>query len=258
MDGLLHASARPMADDRPTTRARLAEPRALFRGLSHELCRPLISLRAGFDLLLAGAEGPISRDQTCHVQGLRGQCDELIRLTRTYLDHAGLVRSSEPIEWGTFRLGALLDEATRQFAVRVRSRGIDWQCRLEGEDDSVETDLGCFQQILGLLVENALVHTPAGGHVGIVARVGVDSWYVEVSDDGTGIPPERIEHVFEPLVRLDDGCHPPSGSGGRRGLGMGLAICRELASRLGAEIRLRSSTEAGTSVSIEFPRPAAI
>jgi signal transduction histidine kinase len=246
MDGLLDASA---ADRSAPQASRAAEPRQLFRGLSHELCRPLISLRAGFDLLLAGAEGPISPDQRCHVQGLRAQCDEMIRLTRTYLDHTSLVRSSVPIEWAAFRLGALLDEAARQFSGRAWARGIEWECILEGVDREVETDLGCFQQVLLRLVENALAHTPTGGRIVLSARAEADLWCVDVADNGPGIPVEEIDRVFEPLVRLSDGNRKSCG-----GLGMGLTVCRELVERLGGEIRLVSAPEVGTRVTIEFPR----
>src|SRR4051795_11340174 len=63
------------------------ELRSLLSNLSHELCRPLISLRAGFDLLLADSARPISRDQRGHVQPMVVLCDDLLRLTRSYLDY---------------------------------------------------------------------------------------------------------------------------------------------------------------------------
>ncbi len=248
MDGLLDTSAPPAAGDR--LKPRDFEPRELFQKLSHEFCRPLISLRAGFDLLLAGCEGPISQDQRGHVQELRAHCDDLIRLTRTYLDFAGLDRSSRTPEWGSFRLGALLEEVARQFAGRAAVRGIAWECRLEGPDATVRTDLAHFQQILGCLIENALDHTPEGGWAGVTARFDADSWQVEVSDDGSGIPARDIDRVFEPLVRLKTGSHAAAGS--RDGLGMGLAVCRELVAHLGGEIHLRSSAEAGTAVKVRF------
>ena len=87
-------------DSQPTAGANPARPlfehaelRAILSNLSHELCRPLISLRAGFDLLLADAARPISPEQRGNVQMMVGLCDGLLRLTRSYLDYAGLVQA---------------------------------------------------------------------------------------------------------------------------------------------------------------------
>jgi two-component system phosphate regulon sensor histidine kinase PhoR len=218
--------------------------RSLFASLSREMCGPLISLRAGFDLLLAGCEGPISDAQRDQVQTLRAQCDSLIALTRSFLDYAGPARAPRPTDLAPYRLGALLAEADRQFAGAARARGIDWACRVAGEDGPVVTDLACFQRVVGQLVANALDHTSDGGRIVVIGRTGPDCWWVEVADDGRGIPSEALGHVFEPLVRL--------GSGSGAGHGMGLPVCRELVARLGGEIVLRSEPGTGTVVRVVF------
>jgi two-component system phosphate regulon sensor histidine kinase PhoR len=227
------------------------ENRALFPVLSREICRPLISLCAGFDLLLAGCEGPVSPEQRDQVQSLRGHCDDLIRFTRSYLDYAGEAREAREPDWASFRLGSLIEEADRQFAVIARGRQIAWSCRLEGDDVPVTTDLACFQQVLGRLVTNALAHTPDGGRIDISARIEGESWLVAVADDGRGIPPEVLDRVFEPLVRMPCASR---GQGIGRGHGMGLAVCRDLIERLGGEIQLRSEPGRGTSALVRFPR----
>src|SRR5947209_8098433 len=117
-----------------------AELRSLLSNLSHELCRPLISLRAGFDLLLGDSERPISRDQRGHVQTMVILCDDLLRLTRSYLDYAGLIQGTRPLCYGSFTLGALIREIDRQFAPEAAARRIGWECALEGADATVPTD----------------------------------------------------------------------------------------------------------------------
>lgn len=227
----------------------LAPHPRLFSGLSHEICRPLISLQVGCDLLLAGCEGPISGEQQGHLRTLRSQCDDLLRLTRTYLlDYAGLARSRPRMDWAVFRLGALLDEAGRQFADVARARRVDWSCRLEGDDAEVQTDLACFQRVLSRLVENAIDHTPPGAKVAVTARVEGCRWSLEVSDHGRGIPTEAISRVLEPLVRLP---HAGCSTSGRYGLG--LPVCRELVGQLGGDLTLDSTPGAGTSATVRFP-----
>src|SRR3954453_20275340 len=117
-----------------------AELRTILSNLSHELCRPLISLRAGFDLLLADASRPISHDQRGHVQTMVHLCDDLLRLTRSYLDYAGLVQGTRPLCYGAFTLGALVREIDRQFAPMAAARRIAWACAIDGPDATVTTD----------------------------------------------------------------------------------------------------------------------
>jgi signal transduction histidine kinase len=227
----------------------------LLSSLSRELCRPLISIRAGFDLLLAGCEGEISAAQREQVLGLKGHCDSLIGLTRSFLDYAGPVRGTRPPDLATFRLAALMEEADRQFSRQARARGVEWSCRVVGPDERVTTDLACLQQVIGRLVENALAHTRGAGKIGVTAKVGDEGWVVEVVDDGPGIPQEAIDRVFEPLTRL--GTPSATSSAGCAGHGMGLAVCRELAGRLGGTIAMRSTPGRGTTVSVRFPTRSA-
>ncbi len=259
MDGVFDTLTQAAEAAGTETEERGTRSHALFSGLSQELCRPLISLRAGFDLLLAGSEGPVSAEQRTHLEGLRGQCDDLIRLTRTFLDYAGLTRSSRPLELAPFRLAALVEETRHQFQLRAERHEIQWECTLKGEDATVEIDLDAFQQILARLVDNAFSHTPPGGRTAIVASADRHSWQMSIRDDGTGIPPAEVERVFEPLVRLGSACNP-SNAAARSGLGMGLAVCRELVHMLGGTIKLESLPEAGTQVTIAFARrpPTAI
>ncbi len=104
--------------------------------------------------------------------------------------------------------------------------------------------------MLANLIDNALNYTPAGGRV--TARCGVDGAgraYVEVEDNGPGIPAEERERIFERFYR-------PAGTSGQ-GTGLGLAIVKEVAERHGADIVLaRAGTEGGTLFRVVFPRSA--
>jgi signal transduction histidine kinase len=224
--------------------------RGLYAALSREMCRPLISIRAGFDLLLAGCEGPLPPDHRDQVQRLRGQCDSLIGMTRAFLDFADSSRSARPLDLGHFRLGALLTETDRQFVSRARSRKIDWRCGLSGSDGGVSTDLGCLQQVLSRLVANALEQTADGGRIAVSGQVDSDGWVVRVVDNGCGIPAEALGRVFEPLTRLGSAaCAAPAVSPSH---GMGLPICRALVDRLGGTITIRSEPDGGTEVVVRF------
>lgn len=235
-----HAPTRPLIEH--------DELRTILSNLSHELCRPLISLRAGFDLILGATAKPISNDQRGHVQAMVVLCDELLRLTRSYLDYAGLVQGTRPLCYGSFTVGALIREIDRQFTAEAAARMVGWECSLEGADSVVTTDASRCQQILGNLVANALKYTPAGGQVSLVAAQEGETWSVTVTDSGPGIPSEALSKVFEPFYRLSRDEHS-----GVEGSGLGLAICREMVDQLGGEIAISSAVGQGTRVFVQFP-----
>jgi signal transduction histidine kinase len=175
-------------------------------------------------------------------------CDDLLNLTRSYLDFAGIVQGSRPVCLGRFTVGALIHEISRQFAATAAARQVQWETRVEDPDASVVTDASRCQQILGNLVANALKYTPVGGRVRVAARADADSWTVVVADTGPGIPPDAMDRVFEPFFRL-----ARDERSGVEGNGLGLAICRELVTQLGGEIRLESTVGAGTTATLRFP-----
>jgi signal transduction histidine kinase len=224
------------------------ELRSVLSSLSHELCRPLISLKAGFDLLLDETSTSFTPGQRGHLLTMVSLCDDLLRLTRSYLDYAGIVQGSRPLSLGSFTIGALIREIDRQFAPMASARRLRWEVHAECPETSVVTDASRCQQIVGNLVSNALKYTTMGGTVRVVGKAEADLWSITVSDSGPGIPGDALDRVFEPFFRLarDD-------QSGIEGNGLGLAICRELVAQLGGEIRLDSIVGQGTSVTVQFP-----
>jgi signal transduction histidine kinase len=224
------------------------ELRSILSNLSHELCRPLVSLKAGFDLLLGESPRTITEDQRGHLLTMVSLCDDLLRLTRSYLDYAGIVQGARPVCLGSFTIGALIGEIDRQFAPVARAHQLDWEAHADSADVVVVTDASRCQQIFGNLVSNATKYTPVGGRVRVFGKAEADSWSVIVSDSGPGIPAEALDRVFEPFFRLSRDEHSVID-----GSGLGLAICRELVTQLQGEISLSSIAGKGTSVSVRFP-----
>ena len=139
--------------------------RAVLSSLSHELCRPLVSLKAGFDLLLGDSSSGFSREQRDHLLTMVSLCDDLLRLTRSYLDYARIIQGSRPLCLGSFTIGALIQEIGRQFAPVAATRQVRWESHVSSPEATVVTDASRCQQIVGNLVSNALKYTPAGGTV---------------------------------------------------------------------------------------------
>lgn len=224
-----------------------AELRVILASLSQELERPLLSLRAGLELVLSGPSRAVCETRREHVTTMSVLCDELLCLSQAHLDYANLARDDLGPSVGQYTLSALIQEVQRRFHEVAAQRSIRLTCHLEGDDAAIETDACRVQRILGNLVENALRYTNAGGGVEVIGGLSRDGWFVRVADDGPGIPAGDCDRVFEPLYRL-----PRDEASGSEGKGLGLSICRDMVAQLGGTIRLESSEGVGTRVSIHF------
>jgi signal transduction histidine kinase len=136
------------------------ELRSILSNLSHELCRPLVSLKAGFDLFLGESPRTITDDQRGHLLTMVSLCDDLLRLTHSYLDYAGIVQGSRPICLGSFTIGALIGE------IEALDRVFEPFFRLSRDEHSVIDGSG-----LGLAICRELV-TQLQGEISLSSVTG--------------------------------------------------------------------------------------
>jgi signal transduction histidine kinase len=206
--------------------ARLDHARREFvANASHELRTPLFSIAGSLELLADESLDDETRAE--FVATMRQQVERLSRLAAdlldlTRLDAGRIAPEAEPIELDTI-VRVLGDE----FRAVARARGYELDVD-GGEGVRAVADEQWVLRAGRALVENALVHTPRGTAVRL--RVSQDGGYARltVEDDGPGIAPEHLEHVFERFYRVD---------GARAsGSGLGLAIARELTELMGGAV----------------------
>ncbi len=119
-------------------------------------------------------------------------------------------------------------------------------CELGAAAGTLLGDPARVRQVLLILLDNALAHTPTGGTVRMAAASDGRWIEIRVADSGPGIAPEHLPHVFERFYRAD-----PARSGG--GAGLGLAIAQSLVTAQGGHIAVASQPGAGTTVSVRWP-----
>ena len=119
--------------------------------------------------------------------------------------------------------------------------------RAGGDQPRVEADASRIEQVLGILLDNGLRHTPAGGQICVdLRREGGETW-VSVHDTGEGIPPADLPHVFERFYR---GKSDRIRSGGS---GLGLAIAQAIIAAHGGRIWAESKDGQGTTITLTLP-----
>jgi len=111
---------------------------------------------------------------------------------------------------------------------------------IEGEEAYIRADPEWLQEVLLVLLSNAIKHSSRGGYI----RLRVKGSAIAVEDEGAGISAVDLPHVFERFYR---------GKGSSEGFGLGLPICRELTERMGGNISIRSREGIGTTVEVELP-----
>jgi signal transduction histidine kinase len=200
--------------------------REFIANASHELRTPVFAL-GGFLELLSDEE----LDEETRLEFLATmseQVDRLAKLATELLDLSRADAGRLRVARAEVDLGEVAETVVDEFAARAAAAGRPLRLE-ETAGAPVVGDEQRVLQVARVLVENALVHTPAGTRVRVRAAAGA----LEVADDGPGIPAEHVPHVFERFYRVEG--ERASGSG------LGLAIARELAQAMDGTLEVESA-----------------
>ena len=207
---------------------------------SHELRTPIFSL-GGFVELLE-EEDPSPEERAEFVRTMRQQIERLTKLTADLLDLSQLDAGAVVMHARSVDLGALAREVTREFGPRADQRGARLQLRTHEQPTVAHGDPDRVRQIIRILLDNALTHTPEGTNVTVTTYSANRRAELTVSDEGAGIPQRAQTRIFERFYTAD--------SAG--GSGLGLAIARELAQRMDGRITI-SSSRRYTAFTLDLP-----
>jgi signal transduction histidine kinase len=222
--------------------------------VSHELRTPLAAMHQFLDILADGLAGALSDEQQAYVQRtlrnarqLEGMVAELLDAVRA--ETGKLAVTVQPVE-----LAPLVEDTVGGFAGRAADKAIHLSVEVQPGLAPVRADSGRVGQVLGNLLDNALKFTPEGGEVRVSAVADGEPGFarVEVADNGPGVPADAAERIFERLWQVEDDAGPS-----RKGLGLGLHICRELVARQGGRIWVDSRPGEGATFAFTLPLQAA-
>ncbi len=237
-DAVLHAAqADAAAQEAGGNRSRF------LAAASHDLRQPIHAVTLFVAALKLQALQGRARYLVDHLDRSLSGLDELFN---RLLDIARLDGGDIQPQVRSFGIATLLSPLGPRFQQVAAERQIDFRVRV-GPDDTVHTDPVLLVEIVMNLLSNALRYTTRGG-VLLGARRRGGMLRIEVWDTGIGIAPNEIDHIFEEFVQLDN----PSRDR-RKGLGLGLAIVRRLADRLGHRLEVASRPGRGSVFALEVP-----
>ena len=207
---------------------------------SHELRTPIFSLGGFIELLEEEDPSPEDRDE--FVRTMRQQTVRLTKLTTDLLDLSQLDAGAVAMATQQVDLSSLAREVARELGPRADAHGSRLELRTPDQPVLASADPDRVRQIVRILLDNSLAHTPEGTNVTVTAYSVDHRAELTVSDDGPGIPQRIQGRVFERFYTAD--------SAG--GSGLGLAIARELAQRMQGRVTVASSKRF-TAFTLDLP-----
>jgi signal transduction histidine kinase len=229
-------------DDMQRQLARLDHARKQFIAqASHELRTPLFSLGGFLELLEDEELDEATRRQ--FLDHVRAQVERLSRLATELLDLSRLEAGALELRTEPTDVHQLARDVAGEFTPLAAQRGSELRVQLAGEAIEIECDPERVAQVVRILLDNALMHTPTGTGVVVSAARENGQVTLEVSDSGLGIRRQTMPHIFEPFFTSSDRA---------QGAGLGLAIARELAERMSGELSVRS-VPGSTTFSLKLP-----
>ncbi|MFZ4755919.1 MAG: sensor histidine kinase [Miltoncostaeaceae bacterium] len=222
--------------------------RDLVANASHELKTPVAGIKGLQELIATGAHGPGEEHELIALIGV--EVRRLERLVHEQLELARLDAGELPIHIVECDVGGLPAQAVAPQRPLANSAGVVLSASTPSARVMALADASRIEQVLLILIDNAIAHTPAGGKVTVSAADDGQWVRLSVSDTGSGIPAEDHAAVFERFARRDD-------ARTRVGTGLGLAIARGIVEAHDGRIDLVSAPGEGAMFTVLLPRAPA-
>jgi signal transduction histidine kinase len=210
---------------------------------SHELRTPVSIIMAYAESLLA--DNKLSAEDAQAVTTILAESRRMQHIIAQLL---AITRGQEgryPVFMEEFPLGDIVEHIGEQFSDQLHEQDMKFEQDIP-EGMVVKGDLSLISQMLLNLVENGIKYGKPGGYVRIAAKTAESKAYITVSDNGLGIPPESLPHIFERFYRADP-------ARDRSGTGLGLSIVQWIVQAHHGDIQVESKVSQGTQFTIQIP-----
>ncbi len=221
--------------------------RDFVANVSHELKTPLTSIQGFAQAILDGAvQTPEALQQAAGV--VYQEATRMRRLVMDLLSLARLEAGTADLQRAPVDISLLLHETAQKFTQQARSAQVDLREDFQAAA-TVTGDGDRLAQVFTNLVDNAIKFTPPGGSVTITAHSSQDAVLVGIADTGSGISPEDQARIFERFYQVDKSRRGGAG----RGVGLGLAIARQIVLAHGGQIWVESQPGQGSRFMVKIP-----
>jgi PAS domain S-box-containing protein len=218
--------------------------------MSHELRTPLNAIGGYTELLTLGLGGPTTPEQLDYLERIRRSQQHLLGIISDLLNFSRIEAGTLTYEIRQLSLKQVVDGVVPLIEAQAGAKGILLETRTANHDCLALGDRAKVDQILLNLLSNAIKFTESPGTVTVECKQSGNMASIEVVDTGPGIPPDKLEAIFEPFVQLGR-----SLSSAHEGTGLGLAISRELARAMKGNLIVSSKVGSGATFTLTLPLP---
>jgi two-component system OmpR family sensor kinase len=219
--------------------------------VSHELRTPLTILRGEADVALRGKEDAVLQRQA--LERIQNEAAELGKLLEDLINYARTEAEDQPYVVADIRLDDVIVTAAQESETLAAPREVNIVVRLDDKGRHVSADFRRLKQGLLIGLDNAIKHSPPGGEVEIGAAVAGDQVAIRIADQGPGVAEIDLPHVFERFYRGRGNGEPMAD-----GVGIGLAIAKEIVDRHAGSISLGNRPQGGAVLTILLPLEKAV
>ncbi|HEU5183778.1 MAG TPA: ATP-binding protein, partial [Gemmatimonadaceae bacterium] len=217
--------------------------------MSHELRTPLNAIAGYVELMEMEVRGPITEAQRDDLARIKRSQKHLLGLINEVLNYARIEAGAMRYDIAPHGACELLSAVEPLVAPLLRAKGLSFERHNGHVDDRVLADPERVRQIFINLLSNAAKFTPPGGRVSLSCEPRADVVAFHVSDTGIGVPAERVASIFEPFVQINSRLTRTE-----EGIGLGLAISRDLAQGMGGDLTVNSREGTGSTFTLTLPR----
>jgi PAS domain S-box-containing protein len=218
--------------------------------MSHELRTPLNAIGGYAELMQLGIHGDVTREQLVALERIQRSQRHLLGLINGVLNYSRVEAGAVHYQIADVPLEETLAACEALVAPQVRAKGLTLTNTDCPPGAQVRVDREKLQQIVLNVLSNAVKFTEAGGRIEMAcAFEGDHMMSVRISDTGRGIPGEQLERVFQPFVQVESGLTRT-----QDGVGLGLAISRDLARGMGGDLTVASEPGRGSTFTLTVPR----
>lgn len=214
--------------------------------VSHELRTPLNSVMGFLDIILMGKTGELTELQRDFLGTAKQEAVVLQRLINDVLDYSQLQSGMFRMEMAPLNLSSVISRVVNQAVPRMQQDELTLTNSVPAGLLVIGDEIR-LEQVFRNLLDNAAKFTDPGGEIKFECAAGGDTVTISVRDTGTGIPPAQVADVFGRFFQAENVASRP-----KRGLGLGLAICKNIVEAHGGKIWLESELGTGTVVHVEL------
>lgn len=215
---------------------RIATFGRIAAGLAHDLRHPITNIENCANLITQKPDDPEIRNV------FKSIVHREFRNINEFLERLQHLTKPTPLQMIEIRVNGMIENIAKIYSEDPSRAGIKWEKQLDQGDPRIRADHFVLERVVKNILNNSLEAMGGKGKIGVATRKQDSVVYLEFTDTGPGIPPERLKNIFEDFTTTK-----------RKGLGLGLATARKMTEEMGGTIDVESREGEGTTVRFSFP-----